>query len=152
IRDYLNIAKSVVGSAIDDNGEELFSRKWNDTFIDAPMVDKRDQRTPSTTAEGMTKILEKASGHSPMLYELLGRCGPLRGGEALGLEIGKHISADFRTLQVVQKAKCGEIQPYLKTKNGERQVDLCSILAKMLRTFVGNRKSGLLFHTKTGAQ
>jgi len=68
-----------------------------------------------------------------MLYSLLAGCGPLRAGEALGPEVDKHISPDFRTLSIQQKAKRGEIQPYLKTKSGERQVDLCCSLAKMLR-------------------
>jgi hypothetical protein len=77
---------------------------------------------------------------------------PLRAGEALGLEIDKHISEDFRTLYIVQKAKRGEIQPYLKTENGTREVDLCSQLAKMLRECVGDRRSGFLFHSSTGAQ
>jgi hypothetical protein len=87
-----------------------------------------------------------------MLYALLSGCGPLRVGEALGLEIDKHISPDFRTLYIVQKAKCGEIQQYLKTKNGEREIDLCSSLAEELRDFVGLRTSGLLFHTASGRQ
>jgi hypothetical protein len=87
-----------------------------------------------------------------MLYALLAGCGPLRAGEALGIEIDKHISRDFRTLTISQKAKCGEIQPYLKTKNGERQVDLCSKLAAMLREHVGERTSGLLFHSSTSGQ
>jgi integrase len=137
---------------VNDDGEEIFPRKWNDKFIDAPMVNKQDQHTPSTTSDGMTKILDHASGQYRMLYALLAGCGPLRAGEALGLEIGQHISEDFQTLQIVQKAKRGIIQPYLKTKNGTRHVDLCSALAKMLRNFVGNRKEGLLFHTTSGAQ
>jgi hypothetical protein len=44
------------------------------------------------------------------------------------------------------------IQPYLKTKAGVREVDLCTSLAAMLRDFIGTRTSGLLFHTSTGAQ
>jgi hypothetical protein len=36
IRDYANIFKAVVASAIDENGEQLFQRKWNDEYIDAP--------------------------------------------------------------------------------------------------------------------
>src|SRR5215813_3653859 len=48
--------------------------------------------------------------------------------------------------------KRGIIQPYLKTKNGERQVDLCSALATKLRAFIGKRTSGLLFQTSTGNQ
>ena len=36
IRDHSNIVKAVVASAIDDNGEEKFPRKWNDEFLDPP--------------------------------------------------------------------------------------------------------------------
>ncbi len=95
----------------------------------------------------MTKILEKSTGQYRVLYALLAGCGPLPAGEALGLEVDKHISPDFRTLYIQQKAKRGEIQPYLKTKSGERQVDLCCSLAKMLRDF--KRTEGLLFHSST---
>jgi hypothetical protein len=150
IRDYVNITKAVVASAIDENGEEKFPRKWNAEFIDAPLIDK--QRQPTSNPEGISDILVFALGQYRMLYALLAGCGPLRAGEALGLEIDKHISRDFRTLSIVQKAKCGEIFPYLKTKNGERQVDLCPRLAEMLREFVGERKAGLLFRSSTGAQ
>lgn len=150
IRDYANIVKAVVSSAIDDNGEMLFPRKWNDDFIDAPLVANQNQ--PSTTSEGMTAILEKSAGQYRILYALLAGCGPLRAGEPLGLEIGKHISSDFRTLHIQQKAKRGVIQPYLKTKAGEREIDLCSALANMLKEFVGKRTEGLLFRTSTGGQ
>jgi hypothetical protein len=150
IRDYANIVKAVIASAIDENGEQLFPRKWNDGYIDAPLVEEQNQ--PSTTSEGMTKILENATGQYRVLYALLAGCGPLRAGEALGLEVDKHISPDFRTLYIQQKAKRGKIQPYLKTKSGERQVDLCCSLAKMLRDFMGKRTKGLVFHSSTGAQ
>jgi hypothetical protein len=150
IRDYVNVVKAVVASAIDENGEQLFARKWNAEYIDAPLIGKQNQ--PSTTSEGMTAILKRAAGQYRMLYALLAGCGPLRAGEALGLEIGKHISPDFRTLYIEQKAKRGQIQPYLKTKSGERQVDLSCSLAKMLKDFVGDRREGLLFRSSTGAQ
>jgi integrase len=150
IRDYSNIVKSVVASALDENGEERFPRKWNEEFIDAPLV--KNQRQPSTTCAGMSDILLFARGQYQMLYTLLAGCGPLRVGEALGLEIDKHISEDFRSLYIVQKAKRGEIQPYLKTKNGTREVDLCRQLALMLREYVGGRRTGLLFCSSTGAQ
>ncbi len=150
VRDYANIVKAIVASAIDENGEQLFPRTWNEEFIDAPLIAEQNQ--PSTTSEGMTQILEKATGQYLVLYALLAGCGPLRAGEALGLEIDKHISPDCQTLYIRQKAKRGLIQPYLKTKAGEREVDLGSALASMLRNFVGNRKDGFLFHTSTGAQ
>jgi len=138
IRDYMNIVKGVVSSAIDDNGELLFPRKWNADFIDAPLI--ANQHQPSTTSEGMAKILQRATGQYRMLYARVAGCGPLRAGEALGLELGKHFSLDFRTLYIQQKAKRGIIQPHLKTKAGEREVDLCSALAEMLRDFVGDRR------------
>jgi hypothetical protein len=150
IRDYVNIVKAVVASAINVRGEELFPRKWNEEYIDAPMIDK--QRQPTTTGEGVEAILAEATGQYQMLYALLAGCGPMRAGEALGLEIDKHISEDFRSLTINQKAKRGIIQPYLKTKSGVRVVDLCPSLAAMLRDFVGTRTSGLLFQTSTGAQ
>jgi hypothetical protein len=84
-----------------------FPRKWNDEYIDALLVEEQNQ--PSTTSEGMTKILEKSVGQFRVLYAVLAGCGPLRAGEALGIEIDKHISPDFRTLYIRQKAKRGEI-------------------------------------------
>lgn len=150
IRDYSNIVKGVVSSAIDENGEELFPRKWNEEYIDAPIV--KDQHQPSTDRDGINSILAATSGQYRTLYSLLAGCGPLRAGEALGLEIDKHISSDFRTLCIQQKAKRGIIQPFLKTQAGAREVDLCQELANLLREFVGSRKSGLLFSTVTGRQ
>jgi len=75
--------------------------------------------------------LGKAKGRYRVLYALLAGCGPLRAGEALGLEIDKHISEDCRTLYIRQKAKRGKIQAYMKTPNGERDVDLCTSLARI---------------------
>jgi len=150
IRDYVNMVKAVVASAIDEHGEQLFPRNWNDEYIDAPLVGEQNQ--PSTTSEGITQILSKAVGQYRVLYALLAGCGPLRAGEALGLEIGKHISEDCRTLYIRQKAKRGDIQPYMKTQNGERDVDLCTPLAAMLKEFMGTRTSGLLFCRSSGRQ
>ena len=128
----------------------FFPRKWNEEYIDALPV--KQQRQPSTNKEGMESILKEATGQYRVLYTLLAGCGPLRAGEALGLEIGKHISEDCRTLYIRQKAKRGEIQPYLKTHNGERDVDLCTALAGIIKEHIGIRTSGLLFCTSTRKQ
>jgi hypothetical protein len=45
----------------------------------------------------MESILKEAKGQYRVLYALLAGCGPMRAREALGLEIGKHISEDCRT-------------------------------------------------------
>jgi len=112
----------------------------------------KHQNQPSTNGEGVESILKEATGQYRVLYALLAGCGPMRAGEALGLEIGKHISDDWRTLYIRQKAKRGVIQPYLKTQNGERDIDLCSSHATVLKDFIGKRASGLLFCTSSGAQ
>jgi len=56
-------------------------------------------------------------------------------GEALGLDI-RSIDEDFRTLEIVQKAKRGKLQDHMKTKNADcrhgRVVDLSEPLAAML--------------------
>jgi hypothetical protein len=82
IPDYTNIVKGVVSSAINEDGEELFPRKWNEEYIDAPLID--DQRQPSSTSESVKAIVAAAKGQYQMLYALLAGCGPLRAGEALG--------------------------------------------------------------------
>jgi hypothetical protein len=56
IRDYSNIVKAVVASAINDKGEQLFPRTWNEEFIDAPLV--KHQKQPSTDKKGMESILK----------------------------------------------------------------------------------------------
>lgn len=149
IRDYTNIAKGVVASAIDEDGEQLFPRTWNEEYIDAPLI--KNQKQPTTDLQGMESILAEASKELRCLYALLAGCGPLRAGEALGLPVEK-VSKDARTLVVSQKAKRGKIQTYLKTQNGEREVDLCERLAALLREQIGARTSGLVFCNESGEQ
>jgi hypothetical protein len=131
---------------INDKGEQLFPRNWNEEFIDAPLV-KHQYRQ-----EGYGEHPAGSRGRYRVPYALLAGCGPLRAGEALGLEIGKHICEDCRTLYIRQKAKRGDIQPFMKTQNGERDVDLCTSLAAMLKEFIGTRTAGLLFRTSSERQ
>jgi hypothetical protein len=49
-----------------------------------------------------------------------------------------------------QKAWRNKIQGFLKTRNGEREVDLHPSVAAILREFIGDRRSGLLFQTRRG--
>jgi site-specific recombinase XerC len=98
ISNYVGLAKLVVASAIDDNGEQLFPRKWNHDFIDLPVVE--NQRQPTFTADTMSAIVQKADCQEQVLYALLAGTG-LRVGEAMGLEV-RHLSSDCRTITVEQ--------------------------------------------------
>jgi len=66
------------------------------------------------------------------------------------IEIDKHISSDFLTLDIKQQVRRGRIDQRLKTANAVRQVDLHPAIATLLKQFVGGRKVGLLFCTRTG--
>src|SRR5260370_20788541 len=115
-------------------------RSWVDAFIDVPEGAEKNQ--PTVDRGEMTAILEAAEEPYCTLYALLAGCGPMRAGEALGLDI-RSIHEDFRTLEIVQKAKRGELQDHMKTKNADSRhgqvVDLSQPLAGMLRDFVGGR-------------
>jgi integrase len=142
---YVNLVKLVVSSAIDDNGDELFPRKWNNEFIDLPVIE--NQKQPTFTAAIMSAVIEKASGQDQVLYALLAGTG-LRVGEALGLE-AKHLSADCRTITVEQSCWHGSIQSP-KTKSAYRQIDVSSDIANLLKQFIGDLKSGLIFANGAG--
>jgi integrase len=145
INNYIGLVKLVIASAIDDDGEQLFPRRWNSEFLDMPVV--QNQHQPTFTAEMMNSIVQKANGQEQVLYALLAGTG-LRVGEALGLEV-KHLSADCRTLRVEQSCWEGDIQTP-KTRNAYRQVDLCNSLAKLLKAFVRDRQSSLIFTNRAG--
>jgi len=38
VSNYVGLVKLIVASATDGNGEQLFPRKWNPTFIDLPII------------------------------------------------------------------------------------------------------------------
>ena len=40
VNTYSQVVKSVVASAVNEEGEQLFPRKWNHEFVDMPVVDK----------------------------------------------------------------------------------------------------------------
>jgi len=145
IHTYVKTVKMVVASAVNEDGEELYPRKWNNEFIDLPEI--TGQRTPSFTGEDITQIVASAKGQFQLLYALLGGTG-LRIGEAMGLEI-QDVSPDASTLRIRQSVWNGRKQAP-KTHSALREVDLCPSLAAMLKAFIGERKDGLLFQTKNG--
>jgi ParB/RepB/Spo0J family partition protein len=147
IINVVQVIKGVVASAVNEDGEQLYPRQWNHDFMDLPIV--TDQHRPSFTGETVTAIVEKAAGRYRVLYALCAASG-MRIGEALGLEIDKHILDAGLTIHLRQKAWNGQIHNFLKTANARREIDLHSSIAQMLVQFIGNRKSGLLFCTESG--
>jgi len=146
---YVQVVKMVVASAVDEQGDQIYPRKWNPEFIDLPVLARDKQNTPCFSAEVMTGLARWRKPRERTIFILCGAAG-LRIGEALGLEIDKHISPDFLTLDIQQKVRRGKIEQRLKTANAYRQVDLHPMIATLLKQFVRNRKTGLLFCTRMG--
>lgn len=149
VNTYSQVVKSVVASAVNEEGEQLFPRKWNHEFVDMPVVEKSKQNTPYFASEVIAGILASSKGYKQMFCALLAGSG-LRVGEASGLEIDKHVSEDFKTLYIRQKVRRGKLELFLKTDAGCRDVDLCTALAGRLKSFVGSRTSGFLFRNRKG--
>jgi integrase len=75
----------------------------------------------------------------------------VRISELLALRIEEHISADRSTVFIrQQRGKKGGVKHTLKTDAAYRDIDLHLALAKMLSDYIGDRKEGFLFQTKSG--
>jgi integrase len=151
MRSYANVVKMVVASAINEEGEELYPRKWNHSFIDLPRISNPKQ--PSFKGDVVTKVVAGARKEKyRVFFALCGGTG-LRFGEALGIKV-PDISPDCSTIKIVQKAWRSQIHNFLKTDSGSREIDLCPALASMLKEFLdkcqGKSKSDLLFQSKSG--
>jgi integrase len=147
INNYVQVVKMVVASAVNEDGEQIHTRKWNHEFIDLPIVDKSKQNAPSISAEVMAGLAAWNSKRERMLFILCAAAG-LRICEALGLEIDKHMSEDRLTLFIRQKARGSRIEKRLKTGYSERAIDLHPSIAALLKEYMGDRKAGLLFCTR----
>jgi integrase len=144
---YFQVVRSIVASAVSNEGEQIYPRNWNFQFIGLPVVDEKKQNRPSLTAAEVERILVRARGRYRVLFALLAGTG-LRIGEALGLRV-TDFTDDFKTLKVSQSVFRQTLQSP-KTPNAVREIDLPSHLAEYVQQFVGNRKSGFLFESGSG--
>lgn len=149
IGNYVQVVKMVVASAVNEQGEKLYPRKWNAEFIDMPMFNEQEQRRPVFTGDVVTAILAATKKEKYFMFFVLCASAGLRFGEALGIDI-KNISPDCSTVAICQKAWRSQIHNFLKTKDGKREIDLHPEVAAMLQEFIRERRSGLLFPSRTG--
>jgi len=149
IDNYLQVPKAVVASLLDEDGNQVLPRKWNNEFIDLPIVESAKQNRPSFSSSVMSGLVGWPYPKERMLFILAGATG-LRIGESLGLEIGKHFSNDFLTITISQKVRHCKVEKRVKTASAERQVDLHPSVAELLRGFVGERTTGFLFQSRNG--
>ena len=85
IVNYVQVVKLVVASAVDEEGEQIYPRKWNHDFIQLPIIRRDQQRRPTVTEADLKEILSTVKTRKyTMLFALLAGTG-LRIGEALAL-------------------------------------------------------------------
>jgi hypothetical protein len=71
----VNCLKGIIGSAMDENGNERFPRTWNNEFIDLPIVDQREQNTPTIGRQELETAIGRAQGIFKPLYITLAGTG-----------------------------------------------------------------------------
>jgi integrase len=148
---YFRIMRQVIASQIDEKLRPIHHREWNLAAIGLPRVNPKNQRRPTMTRKEMTALLDKAEGQYLMIYFLSLVTG-MRISEAVAVEIDKHIEPDCSIIYVRQQREkdSNALKPHLKTEAGLRDIDLHPDAARILRNFIGNRKSGFLFQTANG--
>ena len=147
IVNYVQVVKFVVASAVNDEGEQIYPRKWNHDFIQLPIVRRDQQRRPTVTESDLREILATVKNCKySLLFALLAGTG-LRIGEALALR-PTDFGPDCRVLQVRRSIWRGQEQDP-KTLNAVRVVDIPEVLALELRGYVSG-VSGYLFATAQG--
>jgi integrase len=151
ISNYFLIASAVFATAKDRRGKQLFPRQWDLNYIGLPAVEKREQHTPTLEAVEIETILAAAKERYRVLYALLAGTG-MRISEALGLEVGKHLTTNCSIVYIrQQRSKKGHgIETYLKSDSAIRDVDLVPALAALVKEYIGARTCGFLFETSGG--
>jgi integrase len=149
IENYAQIPKMVVASVLDKDGSQVYPRKWNNEYIDMPIVEQSEQNRPSFSTEVMSGLARWRKPRERMLFILCAAAG-FRIGEALGLEVDKHFSPDFSAVTINQKVRHCKVEKRVKTPSAKRQVELHPKIAGILRMFVAGRDRGFLFQTRKG--
>lgn len=146
-----NCLKGVLGSAVDDNGNEMYPRKWNTEFIDAPIINAKEQKAPMITADQISLAALKASKTFRIMYVLMGATG-LRISEALALKIDQEGESSYwdkdKAAIIVKRALYRGYEQSTKTQAGVREVDIHEDVNRFLLEMVDYK--GFMFQGEDG--
>ena len=98
IVNVITVAKFVVASAVDEEGDQIHPRVWNYEFIQLPLVIKEKQNRPTITEREISTLLKNVKEHYAVLVALVAGTG-LRIGEALAVRT-EDFYPDCRVLHV----------------------------------------------------
>jgi hypothetical protein len=88
------MAKEIVESVQDEDGEPVYARKWNNDVLDVPVVKKREHRRHKLAKQGVTAVIAYCQTPWERMLYILCPAGGMRIAEVLALDIDKHISSD----------------------------------------------------------
>jgi len=134
IRNIIGVLKLILGKS-----------RWRDWNLVLPEVPEREQR--SFTEDEMRKIINSVTGQWRVLFATMAGTG-LRCGEVFGLHVEDLDLASCR-ISVRRSVWHGQ-EVTVKTKSGNRTVNIEPALAEMLREHLGGRASGRVFETRNG--
>jgi integrase len=157
----LNNVKDIRASAKNQDGEQLYPYVWDTDFIDAPIIDKKQQRRPIASAQAVSDAIKCTSGPMRALVALLAGSG-LRVNEALAVTITAHPDNGWGTVWLPEQSKIivrtqrsggyltgGKTVP-VKTEAGNREVDLAPELNEFLSKTLSDNGLGTQFLKSEG--
>jgi integrase len=146
IQETLMALKQIVASVKDERtGDEVYPRKWNSDFIDAPTI--QNQKQPCVTGDDVTRaIRESRTWSEQLLYVILAGTG-LRISEALAIRVGPANDDQTSFLEdqgvIEVRATIFENKEYpgkLKTAAAERDIDLDPRLPSRIGEYIRKQK------------
>jgi len=134
IRNIIGVLKLILGKS-----------RWRDWNLVLPEVPEKEQR--SFTEDEMRKIINSVTGQWRVLFATMAGTG-LRCGEVFGLHV-EDLDLASCCISVRRSVWHGQ-EVTVKTKSGNRTVNIEPALAEMLRQHLGGRESGRVFETRNG--
>ena len=134
IRNIIGVLKQILGKS-----------RWRDWSLVLPEVPEMEQRY--FTEDEMRKIINSVTGQWRVLFATMAGTG-LRCGEVFGLHVEDLDLASCR-ISVRRSGWHGQ-EVTVKTKSGNRTVNIEPAVAEMLGEHLGGRASGRVFETRNG--
>jgi len=120
-------------------------KRWQDWNLTLPEIPEWEQRY--LTEDEMRKMIDSVEGQWRAVFTTMAGTD-LRCGEVFGLHVEDLDLASCR-IHVPRSVWRGQ-EVTVKTKSGNRTVDIEPALAEILRRHLGARKAGRVFQTKNG--
>jgi integrase len=156
VKEIVSFVRSVIASAVDEEGNKFYPRQWNHDFIDAIPVGAQLQ--PIACKDKLQAVLDNPAVRvRDRVFLALAAASGLRLGELSAIKIGgdrdsedSHWDATASMIRVRMSVWRGKLQ-MPKTAAAIREVDLCQSVNEMLAAFTKSRARGeFIFATKNG--